>query len=360
MLPTVVVGAVALALDRWRVPTPIQVSLLVDRVDLRLAGTADVPLLAAAPAFRWLEIESFSRVAFTPADGGLEIARSGGSAGWAHAPASGQIVLLGQAAPAATVTFTNPDREQGAAGRITDIKVAPGALLIAEQSGPGVLKLTLQGQRLNSDVPENGRLQGQRWSPNVSATGRLQVEAKHASAMPQREGWSGTNPIRFRVALHPADPVVQIESLPEELKLELAKDLPVDLLPATQVSAIRVAQEGDGGKLKSALRGEGAMTYLGYEAKEKVRFQEQERPVFEGLKGAEITKLRIGPRSGAIELAFTAEATRVWSETTPHNEKDHRLTALDKLWYGSKTAIIFAICAWVLSFLFGVYKLYQP
>jgi len=38
---------------------------------------------------------------------------------------------------------------------------------------------------------------------------------------------------------------------------------------------------------------------------------------------------------------------------------DHRLSMFDKLWYGSRTALLFSILVWVASVTVGAYKLYK-
>jgi antitoxin (DNA-binding transcriptional repressor) of toxin-antitoxin stability system len=346
LLPTAVVAGAALILMEWRVPTPIEVDLVVNRVDLRLAASQPVPVLEERPSFRRLVIEKFSRVVFTPDSEGLIIssADAGGQTGSRRIPVAGEFVLLGDAATGAKVTLAAANDQAEAAGSIGDIWAAPNLRIIAQASRGRTLVLTTHGAPV---------------APVISAFGPMQVEIQNASSVPQLEALSQGKLLRLRTALHAGAPSLKIESLPEELKLSLMlpTEAPVKLLSATRLGGINVARLGAGARAESALIGEGTLTYPGYPGKESVRFAEDELPEFGGLKEAQITKLVLRPDSGTMELAFTAAEAQIVRSQSAARLKDHRLTAFDKLWYGSKMAILFAICAWVASFLFGVYKL---
>lgn len=348
LVPTALVAGAALALMAWRLPTAIKVDLVVERVELRLAGAGQVPMLGAAPSVQRLVVESFSRIVFTPAAQGLLVPSksTGGSSAWKPVPDTGELALLGNAAAATKVTVNPVNGPQASAGRLAGINLAPNTVVTAEASRPGVLRIKINGQRL---------------APTLLPDGQFEVKAENASTVPQIQALSEANPMRFRAGLDAAAPIVRIESLPEELKLTLVPVTadPVVLLFAVPVSGIRFAKLVDNEE-RSALRAEGTLSYPPYEGKGPIRFAEHELPVFAGLEGGQVTKLSFDPKTSAIAVALVADQAEVVESKTPGGQTgDRRLSAFDKLWHGSKIGVIFTICAWVASFLFGLYKLFK-
>ena len=164
LIPSVAICAAAALAMTWRLPTRVQLDLVVNRVTFTLSGNQPVDLPANALSFAMLSIENFDKVVFKPKQLRVQRDAAGrsdaGAAAWKQAATHGTIVLSGASdeRPLLTVEPAAGSIDARPAGRLQPISGKPGTRVTLEaRSGasPRVM-LRMDGQDLQTNLLPDG------------------------------------------------------------------------------------------------------------------------------------------------------------------------------------------------------------
>ena len=353
VLPSAIILAAAIGLMNWRMPTRVQIDLVVDRVAFSVAGSEPVPILDKAAGFHSLSIESFDSVTFKPAT--LQIADPSHADGadadipWNAIVAHEPVVLRGRKEDLPLVTITSDHGGGGAAGRLEAVSADPGTRVILETIGGAGITMRIEGQSLAPAVMPIGvfRLNGARTLPE----GTLAKAALRAA-----------NLIALRVELAKDSPLVKVRGLPQSLVLTLtpAKNSIIELLSKTGVPIrdIELTRQKESGGREPSLVAAGEIRYPDFPAKDKVVIDPHDFLGLDRLERFFISELKLDPDGKQIRLRLAGVAGHIQTLAGAVRE-DKRLTRFDTLWYGSKPTVLFSILVWVFSVTLGAYKLYK-
>ena len=351
ILPSAVIAVVTLGLMNWRMPTRVQIDLVVDRVAFSIAGSQPVPILDNAVGFQSLSIESFDSITFKPAT--LQIADSSPAEGGGadiprNATAADEVVVLrGRKEDLPIVTIMSDDGAAGSAGRLEAISVDPGTQVILETIGGAGLTIRLDGHSLALAVLPLGVFR-------LNAARTIQ-EGKLAKAKQH-------NLIALRAELAPDSPLIELRSLPQSLVLTLTpvKNMTIELLSKSgaPIRDIELTRQNQSGGREPSLVAAGEIRYPDFPAKEKVVIDPHDSFGLDQLNHFFITQLSLDPGGKQIRLRLAGVAGHIQTLAGAARE-DRRLTRFDSLWYGSKPTVLFSILVWVFSVTLGAYKLYK-
>lgn len=349
VLPSVVIGAVALSLMNWRVPTRVQLDLHVDRVAFTVAGAEPIPILDKSINFQSLSIEAFEKIAFKPAK--LQMADAAQDNVWNDMGTNHEIVLRGKKNDFPAVIIDSMEATTRPTGKLEAITVNPGTQVILEtNSNPNAnLILRVDGQRL---APAILPLSAFRLSAaNTSADGLFAQDTAHPA---------GT--IILKAKLSENNPLIEVESQPEALVLTLTpmKNGAIDLLAknGAPIQQIDFTRQNPSGGREASLAAAGEITYPDYPAQNKVTVDQHD---FIGLGKLEkffMTRVNFDQEKKQIELRLVGVAGQIQTLSGAIRE-DRRLTRFDTLWHGSRQTVLFSILVWVFSVTVGAYKLYK-
>ena len=342
VLPSLIITALTLGLMNWRMPTRVEIDLVVDRVAFTVSGSEPVPILDKSVSFRSLSIESFDSIAFKAAK--LLDAESG-----AIVKGGEDVVLRGRKEDLPIVTITHDDSAQETSGRLEAISIGAGTQVILETIGGSGLTLRFDGQNLTPAVLPLGvfRLDATR----TIAQGEL-AEAKQRAA----------DMIAMRAELTQDSPLIEVRGLPQSLVLTLtpAQNSTIHLFSqaGAQVRAIEFTRQNQSGGREPSLVEAGELRYPDFPAKGKVAIDSRDHLGFDQLDQFFISQLTLGPDGKNMRLRLNGIAGNVQTSAGASRE-DRRLTRFDALWYGSKAAVLLSILVWVFTVTAGVYKVYQ-
>lgn len=351
VLPSIVMVAAALALMNWRMPTRVQIDLVVDRVAFTLAGSQQVPILDQSVGFQSLSIESFNSISFKPAS--LEVSDSdptqGGSSGtpWNAVAVDEAIVLRGRKEDLPIVTILSDEGALGAAGRLEAISADPGTQVILETLGGAGLTLRLEGQNL---------------APAVLPVKVFRLYASHTLLEGSLAKAAQGNAITLRAELAQDSPLIDVRSLPKSLVLTVTpvKNSAIELLSKTgaPIRDIELTRQNQSGGREPSLVTAGEIRYPDFPDKDKVVIDPYDFLGLDRLDRFFITHLGLAQDGKQIRLGLSGVAGHIQTLAGAAKE-DRRLTRFDTLWYGSKATVLFTILVWVFSVTLGAYKLYK-
>jgi hypothetical protein len=166
VLPTLVAVVVALVLINWRIPTPLEVDLTVDRVVFTVGGTDLTPILNSV-SVQSITAEKFAYVRFSPEK--LEVADPAQyidtedrypESGWVSLAVTPPVVITGEdevLQPA--VTLDSAITGANTTGSLGQVLVRPGAEVTLEVRGAQTVDLTSKwiGRSLPQPYPSGGR-----------------------------------------------------------------------------------------------------------------------------------------------------------------------------------------------------------
>jgi len=124
------------------------------------------------------------------------------------------------------------------------------------------------------------------------------------------------------------------------------------------IAAVELLKQTASGGYASALVAPATLTYPGY-AKQAVRLDAGSLLSIDGLRDATLAPIVVEPGRGDLSVKLSGRADKIHSRVGGSQAMDHRLSMFDKLWYGSRTALLFSILVWVASVTVGAYKLYK-
>jgi len=351
VLPTALIGLTTLVLIGWRVPTRIQLDVVVDHVAFTLGGTetADVP--ERAVSFRTLSIENFDRVVFTPKHFAVMAsnldrgARTLESAKEAASPT--EVILTSATGEPSLVTFESTGSHTGTLGRMQAISGRPGTKVALESSHGSLPGLTL-------------RVDNQALSTNVLPAGDLLVSASRATIQGLGAGVRAVNSVTLQVKLPEDNPYFRVEGSRRffVVSATLNDQAPLSLVNQAQIADIEFLKQGPDGTVATALVAEGEVRYPDRPELPPRILSASDFVGLGELDHAWITYLRLNPEKAAMDLRVEGVAGRI-DRSSRAVKEDLRLTALDTLWHRARAVVLLVIVAWAASISLGTYKLYR-
>ncbi|MEO5862613.1 MAG: toll/interleukin-1 receptor domain-containing protein [Burkholderiales bacterium] len=351
VLPSVVIAAVALVLMNWRVPTRVQIDLIVDRVAFSIAGPQTAPILDKSVGFQSLSIESFDSITFKPVR--LQVTDPGRAEDgvadipWNSIVTDEAVVLRGRKEDLPMATLMSDDQAAGTAGRLEAISLDPGTQVILETIGGAGLTLRLDGQSL---------------APTVLPLGMFRLIAANTIADGKLAKAGQQNRIALRAELAPDSPLIEVRGLPRSLVLTITpvKNGAIELLSQTgaPIRDIDFTRQNKNGAREPSLVAAGEVRYPDFPTKEKVVIDPHDFFGLDQLDRFFITQLGLDLAGKQIRLRLAGVAGHIQTLAGAVRE-DKRLTRFDSLWYGSKPMVLFSILVWAFSVTLGAYKLYK-
>lgn len=335
VVPPLLAVAAAAALMGWRVPTRVEMTLDVDRVSFSVAGDEPVPILARAASFKRLALEQLAKVEFDAAS--LE-------------PTDPTGALLAQtrvsfaAQPLDRMSIEIEASGNGAAGRLSELAVGRASTVAMEmrKSSPATLTLHIDGQAV-----ESGVLPAQPVQLTVSNANRVAPAALRQAPR-----------LRMRVAPSEANPLMSVHSVPTGITLVLSPSRTLQLLAdsGAPVRQLELLKQGGNGSYESGLVGPGTISYPGI-AKDPVQVDAGTLLRVDGLRNATLSAMTIAPDSQSLKLVFRGTVQKIHAKQGAEAIADLRLTWFDRLWYGSRSALLFSIGVWVAGVAVGAWRL---
>ena len=345
LIPSVLILVAAALAMTWRIPTRVQLDLVVNRITFVLAGNRPVDLPANALSFALLSVENFDRVTFTP-----KRARIRGDAADGREVASrGAIVLSGarDERPLLTVEPAAGRTDAHAAGRLQPLSGSPGTRVTLEaRSGPAPRVVI--------------RMDGQDLQTNLLADGEVRLQVSHATIESAGSGVGGDGEIALQVALADDQPIIQLQGARRFFVITtgLAANAPVALLDRAEVKEVEFLRQGTGGSIESAIVGAGE---LAYPRQPGIAHKALAAGDFVGLgelTAAAITRLELKPDGTGIELRLDGVAGKL-DVSSGGMKQDLRLSVLEALWHNAQIAVLLSIGVWAATVGMGAYRLYR-
>jgi hypothetical protein len=343
VLPSVLAVGAALVLMIWRTPTQIELALHVDRLAFTVGGVEAVAILDRATTFESLTIEGISRVAFSGTD--LRQVKPEG----AFAVQRGAVVLEGRPEDRSSVTIES-EGKGAVAGRLEAIAVEPGAMVVLEARGGG--------NSPNVVV----RVDGQPLAPGVLPGGAFLLSASQVKVVSPVNHIAGAQTMTIRSAISEADPIIRVNGGPLSFTAVITPPAngAVDLLGRTGVpiTKLDLTRQTTTGGYETALLGNATLAFPGY-GKDPVVLDGSALIGIDGLKSASLSPTRVDSAQHGMQVKLSGQVEKIQSRLASGPPRDHRLSLFDKLWYGSRAAILFSILVWAASVSVGGYKLYR-
>lgn len=337
VLPPLLAVAGAAALMAWRVPTRVEMALEVDRVSFSVAGDQPVAILARAASFKRLALEQLARVEFEAA--ALQPTDPAG------APLRQARVSL-QARPLDRMSIEIDGAGNGVAGRLSELAVSSESTVAMEMRKAAQATLTLH-------------VDGERVAPGVLAAQPLQLTVSNAAAVSPATLRKAQR-MRMNVVPSEASPLLSVHSVPAGLTVVLSPSRTTQLLAdgGAPVRKLELLKQGANGNYESAIAGPGSIGYPGV-AKEPVKVDAGTLLRVEGLRDATLSAMTIEPDSRSLRLVFRGTVQRIQARQGAEAIRDLRLSWFDRLWYGSRAALLFGIGVWVAAAAVGAYRLFR-
>jgi hypothetical protein len=339
--------AAAIAAALWRVPTRLQLDLVVDRFAFTLAGERSVDLPSRPLGFSTLSVENFDRLTFTP-----ERVR------WIDRPTEasrmlrrGTTVVLnsaGEEAPA-VVVLESAGRGTGAsgAGRLQPVAIAPGSRVILTTSpdAPHRISLKIEGQPLDT---------------NVLPAAELALSATHVTLEDAAQGAAAGRRLTLAFSLPEDQPFVQLHGARRSFAITAALSTPsaLDLLDGAEVSGIELLRQGSGGTVESAIVGNGEIRYPGQPSIAPVRVGARDFVTLGETSRTTVTRLELAPAQAGMQLTMDSVAGEAVL-ASGGVERGLRITALERLWHESRAGVLLLAGLCLTTGLAGGYRLYR-
>jgi hypothetical protein len=350
VVPTLAVVLGAAGLMAWKVPTEVQWSFQAQRLEMRLAGTADVPLFDPSPGFSRVILELFAEVDMLVRPGGLETVPKAGEPLPISFPADRALPLRIQVSEASSskITFgghagnTAPPSKADIAVRVGDLKAKPGAKL-AVYGTDGVAWLHLVDQTATLSLLQE--------SP-------LEFKTQAVAFDPPVQIATAAETTRFRAYLADGASIVSAKSLPASFKLGFvirgsAAHEGVKILANAPVKTMAARRDTEDGSAPSSVVGPVTLTYVDEPEVTAVKLTETSMPDLASVGAGLVSLLTFDPTSGVFSVEFKGRL----DGPPPAGFADYRLSVFDRFRYGRKMLLLVSVGAWVASVLVGLYKL---
>jgi hypothetical protein len=353
LIPSVAILAAAALAMTWRLPTRVQLDLVVDRVAFILAGNHAVDVPANALSFALLSVENFDRVTFNPKRLRVQLDAAGRSdadaVAWKEAVTHGAIVLNGASdeRPLLTVGRIGGKIDALSAGRLQPFSGNPGTRVTLEARSGTSPRVML-------------RMDGQDLQTNLLPDGEVHLVASHATIEGAGGLASGEGEISLQLRLPQDDPYVQLQGARRffVVTAALVTTGPLPLLDRADVKEIEFLRQGTGGSIESALVAAGEVTYPGHPGIARKALAAGDFVGLGDLTGAAITHLELRPDRAGMNLRLDGVAGKV-DVSSGGVKEDLRASALEALWHNAQAAVLLSIAVWALSVSTGAYRLYR-
>jgi hypothetical protein len=354
ILPTLLLAGVTMSLQRWRLPTRIDISLYADRAHFRIGGRERVLILNSV-GFQSLTVEKFSRITFSPAK--LEAAdpamympfedRFYQSAWKLISMPSPCVVtpLSERLMPSVTLEGVNSD---ASAGTLDRLRAEPESEVTLEVRGTG------------RDV--TAQLEGKEPVAAVSFKGSFQLITNAAVITGIQSGYAETESATYRARLSDSRPEIEVVGQPADLTLVLSvsPNKTHDLFPreAIPVTALDFTRQEETGNRVSALVNVGEISYPDFPSLPKAAFHAPDLIGLNQLEGFRIEKIALDPATKGLWFRLNGIAGHIWTGSREF-VRDHRLTSLEVLWGNSVMLVVLLIMMWMLPTTAAGYRLYR-
>ncbi len=344
LLPTMVISATALALMGWRLPTRVQLDLVVDRMSFAVAGDQPVDFPAQPLKFRVLSIENYDQIRFSPERFTLGSSEDPGAAVTSRL---GEVTLSGATDAIPVLTIASADRQARAAGRLESIALTPGCEVTLQAANSGGPSLTV-------------RVDGEDLSTNVLPMGTLDLSATGTSMVGGNRRASDANALHMRVTLPPHAPylAVQGERRPFVVSATLDSTEPISLAVGVRIARAEFLKQGRAGAPETAVVAPGQIGYPDYPGIAAIALRTTDLVGVGDLRDVSLSRLKLDPERGGLELRLEGVAGKI-DIVSAGARRDHRLSLFDMLWHGTRTAVLFAILVWGVAVSIGAYRLYR-
>jgi hypothetical protein len=349
-IPSVLILAAAAFAMTWRMPTRVQLDLVVDRVTFTLAGNRPVDVPANALSFALLSVENFDRVTFSPRRLRVPTAASERAepapGAWREAATRGVLVLSGADDERALLTLDRGG-DTAPAGRLQPLSAAPGARVTLEaRSGPPA-RMTL-------------RMDGQALQTNLLPDGEVHLAASHVAIEGLGVPTAGEGEIALQVTLPQDDPFLQVQGARRFFVVTamVAEAGPVPLLDRAEVKEIEFLRQGSGGAIESALVAGGELTYPGHSGIARRTLAPGDFVGLGSLNAATLTRLELNADRGGIQVRFDGVAGKL-DVSSGGVAQDLRVSALEALWHNAQAAVLLSIAVWAIAVSTGASRLYR-
>ena len=353
VLPSAIIVGTALALMNWRMPTRVQIELVVDRVVFSIAGPDSIPILDKAASFQSLGVESFESIVFKPkllqiADP-RDIESDTAEIRWNAVASDTAVVLRSRKQDLPLVTITSDGGTSGPVGRLEAISAEPGTQVTLETTASAGITLRLDGPRI---------------TPAVMPIGTFRLNAAHTLPAGDlaKAVLPAANLIALRAELAEDSPLIEVRGQEQSLVLTLtpAKNSVIEWLSKTgaPIRDIEFTRQSQNGEREPSLVAAGEIRYPDFPSMDKVVVDPHDFLGLDRLDRFFITELGLDPDGKNIRMRLAGIAGHIQT-LDGANREDRRLTRFDTLWYGLKPAVLFSILVWVFSVTLGAYKLYK-
>jgi hypothetical protein len=346
LAPGVAILAAAVAATIWRVPTRLQLDLVVDRLAFTLAGERAVDMPVRPLGFRTLSVENFDRLTFTP-DRVRWIDRAPGSS--RTLPRAATVVLNSRANAAAVAVLEGAGRGNGTAGagRMQPLAIAPRSRMILTTSADASNRVTL-------------RVEGQPLDTNVLPAAELALSATNVTLGESPPSAPADGSVALAFSLPEDRPFVQVQGARRwfAITATLGANSALALLDRAGVNGVELLKQGGGGTVESAVIANGAIRYPQQPRIAPVQVGARDFVTLGDMRRTAITRLEVSPEQPGMLLTMDGVATRA-TLASGGVERSLCITALQSLWHRSRVGVVLLAAVCLASMLAGGYRLHQ-
>jgi hypothetical protein len=340
LLPSLVVGGLALGLMNWRAPADVEIDVAASRVRFHSAGNDQRELFGSVAA-NAITLSGFAEVTLPVSQAAAanplkwdDRADAYPEDAWVAIPADDSLALRATGGPAAQVTV-RPVAPSAGVLLLERIFTGAAAITLASTEN-GVLNAELRGPRLSGTVtlPESVRIdvencardEGALPFPGPSATLRARVP-------PQRRllEYSSGGP---GMAI-----VLEVPETHQNAAL-LRSSFPVD--------EVEFLDHGPTGLPVSTLVGAGTVRYRDYSNIPPVALKKADFLYLGGLRSFYLRELSFAAQGTGFQMRFQGVAGKVTSGEEGAL-RDRRLTRFEMLWNSQKAVALFTILGWLIA-----------
>ncbi|HXV09053.1 MAG TPA: toll/interleukin-1 receptor domain-containing protein [Burkholderiales bacterium] len=344
LAPGVAILAAAVAATMWRVPTRLQLDLVVDRLAFTLAGERGVDMPVRPLGFRTLSVENFDRLTFTP-DRVRWIAP-----GSSRMPPRSATVILNSPADAAAVAVVEGvgrGNSTAGAGRMQPLAIAPRSRVILATSADASNRVTL-------------RVEGQPLDTNILPAAELALSATNVTLGESSPSAPADGPVALAFSLPEDRPFVQVQGTRRwfAITATLSASAALALLDRAGVNGVELLKQGGGGTVESAVIANGAIRYPQQPRIAPVPVGARDFVTLGDMSRTTITRLELSAEQSSMLLTMDGVATQA-TLASGGAERSLCITALQSLWHRSRVGVALLAAVCLASMLAGGYRLYE-
>jgi hypothetical protein len=346
LTPGVVILVAAIAATIWRVPTRLQLDLVIDRIAFTLAGERPVDMPARPLGFRTLSVENFDRLTFTP-DRVRWIDRAPEASRMLRRAAT--VVLNSAADETAVVILEGAGRGTGAAGagRLQPLAIAPGSRVILTTSSDASNRLSL-------------KVEGQPLDTNVLPAAELALSATNVTLDESPPPARAAGALTLAFSLPEDRPFVELQGARRWFAITATPSAPssLALLDGAGVNGVELLKQGAGGTVESAIIANGEIRYPQQPRIAPVHVGARDFVTLGDMNRTTITRLELSPAHPGMLLTMDGVVTEAVL-ASGGVERGLRITALQRLWHESRVGVALLAGVCLTSMLAGGYRLYR-